>query len=141
MEEKNQSPEKEVFNMSLDFLERISKVIDLCTQSIIIQDLSGWSKYLRALRLQISYKFGEDEIKDDNNFRTEINKLIPEFDKKFSLNERTGIFSLKFNEEFENYGYLFSLLESYQEFLLRAMNSRGMLFKTQKDASRSSVDL
>jgi hypothetical protein len=141
MVDNNQAPDKEIFNMSLDILQRIGDLLTCCAKSIIEDDFDKWYSYIRALRQQISYKFTSDEKAIDALFLDILNMLIPEFSKKMIWNSNKRKFVIRNNEEYTNYGLLRNVLEGYQDFLQDAMGKRGMLFRTERDASKSSIDL
>ena len=47
--ENNETPEKQVFNMSLSILERVDSLIDCCIHSSLKKDFPKWFDYLKVL--------------------------------------------------------------------------------------------
>lgn len=129
MEQENieEKTKEEQFNMAMQLLKRIDKLLDFITDCSIKKDLPNWMSYLIAIKNLIAYKFDTKEKEKDSLFVNSINEMIPEFSEKMYFNTQLEKYFLKDNEEYENYSLLVNLLEAYQDFLLNCMDKRNML--------------
>lgn len=119
------SEEKEAFNMGIDMLKRIGKILDSITTAILLSDVDTWYKSVFALKHEIEYKLKKEE-------REEINRLFSKVSTMFSEYTRTRSSGVKkINPE------LYSYLEEIGTKLKEAMEKRGMLGLKQGDPSRA----
>lgn len=141
MKDENSSEDKSKFNMAFAYLERINKILNVCSLASFKRDFCSWGHGLFTLSRELNYLFSKGELIKDKEFQRKIYPLTTEFEMKMSYSPETGKFMLPKSIEFKNYEQLWYLLNEYEMFLRGAMNRRDMLSVSQEDLRKAITNM
>lgn len=129
--------EESVFNMALAYLKRIDKLLYLCQEAAISQDVDNWLGYLRGVYREVSIKLTNDEKKDilgdpeeEINIKALTDQLIKEEEANFrNLYFLTNNLELKFKCK----KTILFLLDALEVKIRNKLQKKGMLLPSKDD--------
>ena len=136
--------EQSVFNMALAYLERINKLLYLCSKAAMDNNIDGWSSTLRAVYREASIRMTPDEEKNilgDPLKIIDIKKLTDHIIEPDEANFRNINFLLNDSVgRIKNRKVIMFLLDALEIKLRRLMQKKNMLLPSKDDPRRSIME-
>jgi hypothetical protein len=127
--------EESVFNMALAYLKRIDKLLYMCQQASMEQNIPMWISSLRGVYRELSVKLSQDE---ENEIFGEGGKLINVLDKNIDYSEYANFRNINYlyNNPMtlrQNKSIILYLLDKLEIKIRRKLQQKGMLLPSKDD--------